>query len=82
MTTNGRYAARVLYEKPRFTEKNCTLSLSFLNLTASKTRRSGRVVECNGLENRQTRKGLVSSNLTFSANFDIASFRQTPAVVL
>ena len=33
-----------------------------------KRRRGGRAVECTGLENRQPRKGLVSSNLTLSAN--------------
>ncbi len=31
-------------------------------------RRGGRVVECDGLENRYTRKGIVSSNLTLSAS--------------
>ncbi len=31
-------------------------------------RRGGRAVECTGLENRQPFKGLVSSNLTLSAN--------------
>ena len=33
----------------------------------SSLRRGGRVVECSGLENRRTRKGSVSSNLTHAA---------------
>src|SRR5260221_10498491 len=34
----------------------------------SRCRRGGRAVECTGLENRRTLTGLVSSNLTLSAN--------------
>ena len=33
--------------------------------------KGGRVVECNGLENRRGCKPLVSSNLTLSANMNI-----------
>lgn len=40
---------------------------------------SGRVVDCSGLENRQPRKGFVSSKLTSSANFGkVAEWLKAP----
>jgi hypothetical protein len=36
----------------------------------------GRAVECTGFENRQTRKGLVSSNLTGSARIGCLSTKR------
>lgn len=39
----------------------------FAEHTKFRLRRGGRVVECGGLENRYTRKGIESSNLSLSA---------------
>ena len=43
--------------------------------TRKGTRRGGRVAECAGLENRYARKGIESSNLSFSADQGKASIR-------
>ena len=42
----------------------------FERAVLGEVRKGGRAVECTGLENRQGRKSLVSSNLTLSANIN------------
>src|SRR5436853_7640263 len=43
--------------------------------------RGGRAVECTGLENRKARKGLVSSNLTPSANTQVLPIPERIAII-
>ena len=51
-----------------------------MTLNVKALRRGGRAVDCSGLENRQTRKGLVSSNLTLS-DFFFLYCRELPSHV-
>lgn len=57
-----------------FRKKNKNMHLLFKKGVTFKIRWGARAVEWDGLENRYVRKGIVSSNLTPTANFQNSDF--------